>query len=45
MNNSEMMAPENQTKKTPKMLRMVRKELSQSKTIMRGWHKARTMNL
>ena len=30
---------------TNEMLRMVRKKLSQSKTIMIGWHKARTMNL
>ena len=30
---------------THEMLRMVRKEFSQSKTIMRGWHQARTMNL
>ena len=30
---------------THEMLQMVRKELSQSKTIMRGWHKARAMNL
>ena len=30
---------------TQEMLRMVRKELSQSKTLMRGWHQARTMNL
>ena len=30
---------------THEMLRMVRKELSQSKAIMRGWHQSRTMNL
>ena len=30
---------------THEMLRMVRKEFSQSKTIMRGWHQARIMNI
>ena len=30
---------------THEMPQMVRKEFSQSKTIMRGWHQARTMNL
>ena len=30
---------------THEMLQMVRKEFSESKTIMRGWHKARTKNI
>ena len=45
MNNSKMMAPENQSEKTLELLRMDEKKFSQSKTIMRGWHQARTMNL
>ena len=38
-------APENQTEKTPELLRMGEKNSRKSKTIMRGWHQARTMNL
>ena len=30
---------------THEMLRMVEKNISQSNTIMRGWHEARAMNL
>ena len=39
------LAPENQTEKTPELLRMDEKNISQSKTLMRGWQQARIMNL
>ena len=39
------LATENQSEKTLELLRMGEKNFSQSKTIMRGCHPARTMNL